>query len=156
MTKNEHAIWAACFLPSIYVRRCVSLPSFVASQRRQVYLCGCRAPADPCAIRLIYYLPSAKCGHVFLSVGCHVYLGVGPFIPVQYQHAISNTPFHGLIWLRTQLLCSCTLFSPAPFVVCHVCSFSIPASFLPDMPMLLLLLAAPVNLWYPLFRCILP
>ena len=36
MTKNEYTPLVACFLPSIFVLRCVLSTSFMASQRRQV------------------------------------------------------------------------------------------------------------------------
>ena len=65
MMKNEHDIWAAYFLPSIFVQRCESSSSFVASKRREVYSCTCRTPADHCAIRaMLPYLYLAKCVRV--------------------------------------------------------------------------------------------
>ena len=135
------------------MQQCVSSPSFVANQRRQVYSCDCCARADHFAIRVLLPTFSQMCPCSLLE-GAHVTLGGTHLIYPQYRHAISNTPFHGLIWLRTQLLCSCTLFSPAPFVVCHVCFWLISASFLPDMPTLLMLPSAPANLRHPLFQCI--
>ena len=50
MTKNEHTIWAARFSPSLYVKQWVSLPSVVAIQRRWLFSCDCRAPANHCVI----------------------------------------------------------------------------------------------------------
>ena len=44
-----------------------------------------------------------------LLASVQVSLGGAHFIHPQYRHAMSNTPFHELIWLRTYSLCSCTL-----------------------------------------------
>ena len=100
MTNNEHAIWAAYFSPSIFVRQCVLSPSFVASQRRQVHSCACRAPADHCAICVIQPTFSQICPCLLLA-GAQVTLGGAHYICPQYRHAMSNAPFHRLIWFCT-------------------------------------------------------
>ena len=90
MTRNEHAIWAACFSPLIFVQRCVSLPSFVVSQRREVYSCGCCTPANHYAIRVI--LPNfSPMGLYLMLLGTHITLGSAHSIRPQYRYAMSNT-----------------------------------------------------------------
>ena len=64
MTKNEHSIWAAYFLPSISVRRCVLSPSLMASQRRQIHSCASPRRLTAVSFMWCYYLPSAKCVRV--------------------------------------------------------------------------------------------
>ena len=128
MIKNKHANWAACLSPSIFMRRCLLSPSFMASQRQQVNSCAFRVPAGRCAIcvmRLSTFSQMCPCS---LLMCAHVTLGGAPFVRPQYGYAMSNTPYHGLIQLCTYFFMLVHLFSPAPFVVCH--TFCINSNFL--------------------------
>ena len=151
---NEHAIWAAYFLPSIFVWWCVLLLSFVASQRRQVYLCACRTSADRCTICVMLLPTFSQMCPCSLLASAHITLGGACWIRPQHRHAMSNTPFQGLIWLHF-FSGYAPFLSLSPFVVLHFCFWLISISFLPGVPALLLLPPSPVNFLHPLVWCIL-
>ena len=109
MTKNEHAIWAARFLQSIFVQRYVSLLSFVAMQWKKVNSYACCTQANHCAIRMVLPTFSQMCLCLLLA-GAHVTIQGAHFIFPQYRHSLSNPPFHGIICFRTSILCRYTPF----------------------------------------------
>ena len=89
-----------------------------------------------------------------LLIGANVTLWGPCLIRPQHRHAISNTSFHGLIWLPIF-----SGFAPklirAPFVVYHVSFWLISISFVYGMPMLMVMPSSTVDLQHPLLRCIL-
>ena len=118
--KNEHAISAAHFLPSILVQLCVLLSYFVASPRQEVYLYPFCTPVNHCAISVIVLPTVSQICPCSLLAGAHLTLGVAHLKHPQHRHAMSNTPFHKLIWLRI-FYAHGPLFTLTIFVVCEVC-----------------------------------
>ena len=98
--KNEHAILAAHFLPSILVQLCVLLPYSVLRQWREVYPCASRAPVNHCAIRVIILHNFGQMCPCSLLAGAHITFVGAHLKRPQHRHAMSNTPFQELIWLR--------------------------------------------------------
>ena len=116
ITKSEHTIWAAYFSSSIFMQWCVSLPTFVISQRLQVYSCACCTPADQCVICVILHTFSQMCPCLLL-VGAHVTLGA---LPV----SIHNIDMQCLTHPFTDLSGSVpTYYAHAPFFLWDPLSF---------------------------------
>ena len=80
--------------------QCVSSSYLVARQRQQVYSSSCRAPAEHCDMHVSLPIFSQMCLRLLLE-GATITLGGAPLIYQQYRRTMSNTPFHGLIWIHT-------------------------------------------------------
>ena len=117
--------------------------AFFYSKQRAASLVVCfRVTNNCCAIHVMLLPTFSQMCPCLLLAGAHVTLGGAPVIYSQCRHAMSNTPFDRLIWFCTSFLCLCTLFTPAPFVICHV--FLIFVALI-TLPFLLLLALIPMS-----------
>ena len=90
-----------------------------ASQCWQVNLCASRLAADHYAIRMIELPTFSQMCPCSLLASAHVTLGGACWIRPQHRHAMSYTPFQGLIWLHF-FSGYAPFLSLSPFVVLHI------------------------------------